>query len=166
MRSPVCNLDDVPLVEQSHGGRFAVRMGALAPLIGARSLGCRVCEVPPGKSGWPYHNHHRNEELFVILEGEGTYRFGAERHAVRAGDVLGAPPGGPETAHQLVNTSEAMLRYLAISTMEHPEVAEYPDSGKVGVIAGSAPGGSRDGRRILSFYRAGDDVDYWDGESR
>ncbi len=163
MTNPVVNIGDVPLVERVHGERFAVRMAALAPLIGARRIGCRVCEVPPGKSAWPFHNHHLNEELFVILEGEGTYRFGEARHSVRAGDVLGAPTGGPETAHQIVNTSDAVLRYLAISTMEQPEVAEYPDSGKVGVIAGSPPGAQGE-RALFSFYRAGDDVDYWDGE--
>ena len=157
MAGPVANIDDVELVEQRHGEQYSVRMGALARVLGMQRLGCRVCEVPPGKAAWPFHNHHANEELFVILEGHGSYRYGEETHPVRVGDVLAAPPGGVETAHQIVNTSSGLLRYLAISTMEQPEVAEYPDSGKVGVIAGSPPGGASRERApaVLVLSRAG-----------
>ena len=42
--------------------------------------------------------------------------------------------GGPETAHQIVNPSDAELRHLAVSTKISPELAEYPDSGKFGVL--------------------------------
>jgi hypothetical protein len=47
--------------------------------------------------------------------------------------------------------------------MEDPDVTVYPDSGKVGVFAGSPPGG-RDERTVEGYYRRADDVDYWDGE--
>ena len=48
--------------------------------------------------------HHVEEEMFVILEGSGRYRFGESIYEVEAGDVLGAPCGGPEFAHKLTNT--------------------------------------------------------------
>ena len=99
-------------------------------LLGLSNLGISYGEVPPGKSGCPFHNHHVEEELFVILEGEGQYRFGADRHAVKAGDVLGAPAGGPETAHCLINTGLTPLKYLSISANARTEICEYPDSGK------------------------------------
>ena len=54
-----------------------------------------------------------SDELFIILEGEGTYRFGDESYPVKAGDVLGAPAGGSETAHQIINTGTVPLRYFA-----------------------------------------------------
>ena len=47
--------------------------------------------VPPGKKAFPHHVHHVNDELFVILSGEGTLRFGAERYSVRSGDVIVCP---------------------------------------------------------------------------
>jgi hypothetical protein len=48
--------------------------------------------------------------------------------------------------------------------MEEPDVIEYPDSDKVGVFIGAAPGGEKQERRLAAFYRHSDRVDYWDGE--
>ena len=42
--------------------------------------------------------------------------------------------GGPETAHQIINDSNAELAYISVSTMMPAEVCEYPDSGKVGAF--------------------------------
>jgi uncharacterized cupin superfamily protein len=65
--------------------------------------------------------------------------------------------GGPETAHQLVNTGSAELKYLAVSTMQQPEVCQYPDSGKVAALDGTGTDGFR-------FVARDVQVDYWDGE--
>ena len=89
--------------------------------------------------------------MFVILEGQGDYRFGESRYRVEAGDVLGAPRGGPEFAHQLINTGAGALKYLAISSVSDADVCEYPDSGKFGA-------GSRTGFRIIG--RRGESLDY------
>src|SRR3546814_13416121 len=70
-------------------------------LAGARRLGARLVEVPPGKKAWPYHCHHANDEMFVILSGRGELRFGGEVYPCAAGDVVVCPSGGPETAPQL-----------------------------------------------------------------
>ena len=86
--------------------------------------------VEPGKKAFPFHAHHVTQELFVILEGEGTYRFGDESYPVKAGDVCAAPTGGPEVAHQIVNTGKTALKYLGISANPTGigDVVEYPDS--------------------------------------
>jgi uncharacterized cupin superfamily protein len=42
-------------------------------------LGAMFVTVAPGKRAFPFHNHLGNDEMFVILEGEGTFRFGASR---------------------------------------------------------------------------------------
>ncbi len=42
--------------------------------------------------------------MFLILEGE--LRFGNERFAIRKHEVIACPPGGPEGAHQIINTGE------------------------------------------------------------
>jgi uncharacterized cupin superfamily protein len=47
-----------------------------ATIAGLKSLGFGYSEVAPGKSSCPFHNHHVEDEMFVMLEGEGTYRFG------------------------------------------------------------------------------------------
>ena len=62
------------------------------------------------------------------------------------------------------NTGPAPLRYLCVSTMLEPEVIEYPDSGKFGAFAGTAPGANSQARRFAAFVRQSDRVDYWDGE--
>ena len=162
--NPIRNIADIPLTDHGHGADFAARIAQIGPLIGTRQLGLRLCVVPPGKKAWPFHNHHVNEELFFILDGTGTLRFGSETYAVKAGDVIACPAGGPETAHQLIASAESELRYLAISTMLQPEVAEYPDSGKFIVMSGSAPGGDKADRRLEYIGRKDSAVDYWDGE--
>jgi uncharacterized cupin superfamily protein len=159
----VVNLAEVPLEEHGHEPGFEALFGPVGRLIGTRLLGCRLCVVPPGKKAWPYHFHHANEELFVILAGEGTLRLPEGRRSVRAGDVIACPPG-PAHAHQLINNSEAELRYLAVSTMIHPEVMEYPDSGKVASMAGSPPGGRRP-RDLFFIARKRDAVGYWEEEA-
>ncbi|MDI4665823.1 cupin domain-containing protein [Xanthobacter autotrophicus] len=161
--SPVVHLGDLVLATERHGAAFEAHFASVAAPLGARRLGARLVELPAGKKAWPLHCHHANDEMFVILGGSGTLRFGGESHAVRAGDVAVCPAGGPETAHQLEAGADG-LRYLAVSTMNEPDVMEYPDSGKVTVFAGAAPGGDKAKRRLSLTVRADSAVDYWSGE--
>ena len=163
--SPVVKLSAMALTTQTHGEAFAAHFAPVAAPSGAKQLGSRYIEIPAGKKGWPLHCHHANDELFVILTGRGTLRFGTEIFQVEAGDVVVCPAGGPETAHQLIAAPDAALAYLAVSTMNQPDVMEYPDSGKLTVFAGAAPGGDKAARRVAINVRADSGVDYWDGES-
>ncbi len=156
----VVNLDDVPLLDRGNGKRFAVKWGRVGPLIGLNRLGCAVHVVPPGKSAFPFHRHHVMDELFFILSGEGKYRFGDETYPVRVGDIVSAPAGSK--AHQIINTGSGDLRYLGISSMSGVEVVEYPDSKKVGVMAGI-----KSGDFSTATYRGMGRIapaDYFDGE--
>lgn len=161
---PAVTLADLPLAEHGNGAHFQARAAQLGPLLGLRGLGARLVELPPGKRAWPRHHHYANEELVVILEGRGTWRFGSQRRPVAAGDVLGAPAGEPETAHQLENDSDVPLRYLVVSTMHAPDVMGYPDSGKVAIFAGAPPGGAKAARTLEYVGRLGPAAGYWDGE--
>ncbi|MBL8659685.1 MAG: cupin domain-containing protein [Rhodospirillales bacterium] len=136
----------------------------MAAPAGASHIGARLCVVPPGKSAWPYHCHHANDELFVILEGQGELRLGTAVYAFRRNDVLVCPAGGRETAHRIRNTGAETLRYLAVSSMREPDIMEYPDSRKWGAFAGAAPGGKAAERTFSAFVREDARVDYWDGE--
>lgn len=161
---PIRNIDELTLESQTSGTRFAVQFAQLGPLIGAQKLGCRFNVVPPGKSAWPFHSHLMNEELVLVLSGRGQLRFGTTLHPLRTGDVVGMPPGGVERAHQIINNSDDELRYLAISTMEAPDICTYPDSGKFSVFAGAAPGGDKQKRTFTFVGRQESSLDYWDGE--
>lgn len=125
----------------------------------ARKLGAAIDIVPPGKRSCPYHFHYAQEEMFVILEGRGALRVAGEMIPVAAGDVIDIPPG-PEYPHQIINTSDAPLKYLSISTQEFPEVCEYPDSGKY--LAYTPQKGPLLDRGRM--HRPDTDLDYWDGE--
>jgi len=126
--------------------------------MGLTRMGATVVAVKPGAAGWPFHSHRVNDEMFLVLAGSGELRLGAVRHAVQAGDLVGCPAGGPDTAHQLVNTGSEELRYLAISTSVDPEICEYPDSGKIAAYHGDGATG------LYLMSRAADHCDYWDGE--
>ena len=162
--SPVVRLADLDLTRQAPGGDFEALFAPIAAPRGATRLGARLVVVPAGRKAWPFHCHHGNDEMFMILAGAGTVRFGADTFPVEAGDVVVCPAGGPETAHQLIADRGVELRYIAVSTMIEPEIMEYPDSGKVTVFAGAAPGGDKMKRRLALSLREADAVDYWDGE--
>ena len=164
MTRPLYNIHEAPLEAWSQGSSFAGADVRIGPKIGVKDLGVSYSEVPPGKSGCPFHNHHVEDEIFIILEGEGTYRFGKESYPVKAGDVLGAPAGGQETAHNLINTGTVPLRYYSISTMAATEVCEYPDSGKF-LVSSRTTGNPYDRatlRHLQYLDNAG--VDYWEKE--
>ena len=159
---PVINLADVLLRDTGNGKGFEAKVGSFARQIGSTGIGCMLHVVEPGKKAFPYHVHHQIHELFVILEGEGTYRFGKESYPVKAGDVCAAPTGGPEHAHQIINTGKSQLKYLGISTMTDTEVVEYPDSGKFGITSRFDWSTMSGGVRHLG--RPGTSLDYYDGE--
>lgn len=169
MTKPVINLADLKIQfvspERAPKGKCAadydIRWGEIASRIGAQKLGYNLTVVAPGKRNCPFHNHHVEEEMFLILEGEGELRYGKERYPIKSGDVIACPTGGPETAHQIINTGSVEMRYLSVSTMAPLEICDYPDSGKFGVYEENPPGKS--GRfRFLS--RTDQSLDYWDGE--
>jgi len=157
---PVVSLGDLPLDFWEQGTLYKSADVSFGKLLGLKGLGISYNEVPAGKASCPFHNHHVEDELFIILEGEGTYRFGDERLPIKAGDVLGAPAGGQETAHQIINTGATVLKYLAVANNAETEVCEYPDSGKFQVTS------RIDGnRRLRHCGREGQNhLDYWDGE--
>ena len=149
--SRVANIEDLKLEHFTQGSTFESRSARIGPLLGAKDLGYSYDVVPPGKRSCPFHSHRGEEEMFFIVRGTGTLRYGNETRKIRAGDVICCPTGGPETAHQIINDSNGELAYLSISTMQPVEVCEYPDSKKVGVFA--------DGLRRMT--RADEDLDYW-----
>jgi uncharacterized cupin superfamily protein len=157
--SRVVNIDELELEHFSAvGGKFGSDCARVGPRIGAKDLGYSYDVVPPGKASCPFHSHRGEEEMFFIVRGEGTLRYGAERRKVRAGDFICCPVGGPETAHQIINDSGAELAYVSVSTMMPAEVCEYPDSGKIGAFGGSGES------RLRHLTERASGVDYWKGE--
>jgi uncharacterized cupin superfamily protein len=150
----IVHLDDV---ESSFGG-VAKRVGAAA---GARESGLNWVALPPNEEGAPPHCHSAEEELFVVLDGEGTLELWGgpqpgeplptepqETHPVRRGSVV-ARPAGTRISHCL-RAGGAGLTYLAYGTREPNDICYYPRSNKVffrglGLIARLEPLGYFDG---------------------
>jgi uncharacterized cupin superfamily protein len=152
-RALIRNVHDVVLERQQREPLYDTRCASLSDGTAAAKLGAGYDVLAPGKRGCPYHFHRAQEELFVILEGAGSLRVAGELLPVKAGDVVFIPPG-PGYPHQFVNTSDAPMKYLSISTQEKPEVCEYPDSGKYTVYD----------KGFRAAQRAAANLDYWDGE--
>jgi uncharacterized cupin superfamily protein len=149
-----------PVVSGRHGDFFEYSLSILGQTLGAKAIGVNLTRVPPGKAAFPLHHHRANEEHFFVLSGSGVLRVGADTTAVRAHDYIFNPPGDAAEAHQLVNTGDEDLVYLAFSTMQVPEVVGYPDSNKTGVRVTT---GSEPGSRFL-IRDDGPRAGYYDGE--
>jgi uncharacterized cupin superfamily protein len=154
----VINLDELQLEHGSNGDKFEWNSTRIGPKLGAKDLGYSYDVIPPGKRGCPFHSHRGEEEMFFIVRGTGLLRYGTETRKVRAGDFICCPVGGPDTAHQIINDSDAELAYISVSTMMAAEVCEYPDSGKVGAFGGEGS------NRVRHLTETASLVDYWKGE--
>jgi uncharacterized cupin superfamily protein len=152
------NLHEVPLRHFVREPLYESNCSNISQGTAAQKLGASFDSLAPGKRVCPYHLHHAQEELFVILEGCGTLRVAGELLPIKAGDVIFIP-AGPEYPHQIINTSDAALKYLSISTMEAPEICEYPDSGKF------MAEGSMDREQPFEVIgKIGSSLNYWDSE--
>ncbi|KAA8706412.1 cupin domain-containing protein [Pseudomonas cannabina] len=152
------NLNEAPLAHEVREPLYESAAARLGTGTAAQKLGASIDVVAPGKRSCPYHFHHAQEEMFVIVEGEGSLRVAGEMLPIRAGDVLFIP-AGPQYPHQIINTSQQPLKYLSISTRESPEICEYPDSGKYQAMASI-----KGARAFTANQRTTETLDYWDGE--
>jgi uncharacterized cupin superfamily protein len=132
--------DEVP----DWGGVGALRLGRPDTC----TLGASVWELHPRGENW-YHLHHGSEEMIVVLRGTPTLRTPDGERVLAEGDAI-VFPRGPEGAKGLRNDSDATVRVLIVSTNADPDVAEYPDTGKVGHIVGGE----------LRVHRAADAVEH------
>jgi uncharacterized cupin superfamily protein len=144
----IVNLDDVEPVRVERG-RVARTRRRLSRAAGSETTGLQHVVVEPGRESGPQHCHSVEEEIFVILDGEGVLVLDQEETPVRAGNVV-ARPAATGVSH-MFRAGDGSLTYLAYGTRDPADVCYYPRSNKiafrgVGVIA-----------RL-------ERLDYWDGE--
>ena len=141
---------------REHPG-FVCRRARLGRQAGTEKLGLSLWEVPPGEAAYPYHWHLAEEEVLIVLEGAPSLRTPAGWSELEQGDVL-CFPVGESGAHQLVNRTEAPIRFLALSNQQ-TDVVIYPDTAKVAAFERRPEGGG-----LHLVFREGDAVDYYEGE--
>ena len=96
--------------KNSHGGEGAVDLYKVwdrDDFVGNWDFACRV--VMPSKSSMGVHKHGQNEEMYIILEGEGTMTINSEKVKVKKGDMILNEPNGE---HGLINDSDKEIELL------------------------------------------------------
>jgi uncharacterized cupin superfamily protein len=104
------------------------------------------------------------KKCFLFWLAVASCAWCEREYLLASGDLISIPPG-PEYAHQIVNNGDEDLTYLAISTMEEPDIVLFPDSNKISVV-GRYPTWGRQEQRTLNFI--GDleqQLGYWHGET-
>ena len=148
------NIDEIPASHRCEKEGYEYYRRKFVPFGGANNTVVSVYEIPPGKAAYPYHYHHKNEETFYILSGEGILRTPDGEKKVSAGDLLFFPTG-PAGAHKLINCSDTEnLTYLDFDVVHDVDIAVYPDSDKIGIW----------GMGINKIYPQNSAVDYYEGE--
>jgi len=135
--------------------------GANWKRVKAGNLAVGVYELFPGQTQCPYHFHHGNDEVLIVLRGTPTLRTPEGERELKPGDAVPFPTGR-EGAHQVYNRTDEPARYLIAARHVTPEVVEYPDSGKLASMAFSESHSG--GGPLWTIHRFDDAVDYFDGE--
>lgn len=116
--------DHVPVV------RFGAVEGRLAGRhLGTHGIALNFAFLPPGEEGAPPHCHSMEEELFVVLEGDGVLTLGDEEHPVRTGSIVGRPPG-TGVAHAF-RGGERGMTLLMFGDKHGGDMTYYPRTGEV-----------------------------------
>ncbi|HKE80555.1 MAG TPA: cupin domain-containing protein [Solirubrobacteraceae bacterium] len=144
----IANIDEVEPFDFGRGDVGAVRRD-LGRAVGSQRTGLKHATVLPGKLSSMPHCHASEEEVFLVLDGEGTLLLDDEEHPVRSGSVVARPPG-TGVAHTFRAGDEG-LTLLCYGTREPGDIRLYPRSGKL-----SIPG-------LRATFRV-ERVDVWDGE--
>jgi uncharacterized cupin superfamily protein len=144
----IVNLADAEpeTVDRPRVGRTRRNLGRAA---GSVATGLQHVEVAPGRESSAQHCHSAEEEIFVILGGDGVLILGVEETPVRRGHVV-ARPAGTGVAH-VFRAGDDGLTFLAYGTRVPDDLCYYPRSRKIAF-------------RGLGVIARVDPLDYWDGE--
>lgn len=142
-------LEDMPDKPFGAGGDVEALRHVVGKALGAVRSGMQETRVAPGKLSSPPHCHSGDEELFVVLGGDGVVVLGDDEHAVRRGSLVARPPG-TGVPHTFRAGADG-LWMLAYSDKVLGDTCFYPRSRMVGL-------------RGLGAYFIVEPVDYWDAE--
>lgn len=136
-------LEDWPDEDGVRGERLLER----APDDRLRSA---VWELDPGKGSGQYHVHHATEELLVVLRGRPTLRTPEGERQLEEGDVVHFPTGSAG-AHQVVNRSDGVVRFLMAASHSKLDVIEYLDDSQV--VVWTAAESPQQGKPLFFVHR-------------
>jgi uncharacterized cupin superfamily protein len=149
----IVNVDEVEAGEHE-SATLGRRARYLSRQAGSLRTGLRHVEVFPGKLNAPPHCHSAEEEIFVVLDGDGQLLLweedGVAEHPVHAGSVV-CRPAGTGVAHAF-RGGDAGMTLLTYGTRDPNDMCFYPRSRKLYI------------RGLGLITRVGEQLDYLDGE--
>ena len=128
MAARLVNIREVPALDYWFGPLQGGRMQDIGRNVGSDKIGLVVQTIAAGKRSSRRHRHLFQEELLIVMAGEGVLLHGDERLPVTAGSCVCYRAGDPE-AHTFENSGTADLVIWAFGNRFSHEVALYPDEG-------------------------------------
>jgi uncharacterized cupin superfamily protein len=144
----IVNFDDVEQVERD-GATVSRQVRDLGRAAGSSAIGLKYYFARPGKLSVAPHCHSAEEELFVVLDGDGVCLLGDDELPVRRGSVVARPPA-TGVAHSFRGGDNG-LGLLAFGTRVPHDYAYYPRSNKLYF-------------RGVGLVTRVERLDYWEGE--
>ena len=150
----IARLADIAPREPRRRGDVGQVARELGDAVGGTLAGLSEITVDAGRLSNVPHCHSAEDELFVVLAGDGALELlhpdgTAESHPVHAGHVI-SRPAGTGVSHTF-GAGDGGLRLLAYGHRDPSDMCFYPRSGKVSI------------RGLKTIVRV-QQVDYWDGE--
>jgi len=142
----IADLEEIGGRTYPAGRRTQNLVGGLSPIQAAGfCMGFVTLDANGGQVPW--HNHDQ-EEVYVIVEGDGEMCLGEERRTVRTGQTVYVPP---TVYHQLTNTGPTAMRliycYAPAGDVAHWRQELDGTLPEAGVDAPALPDGARPQRR-------------------
>jgi uncharacterized cupin superfamily protein len=144
----VVGLDAAPSRRVDRKDRHAI-WRSIGRAAGAVRTGLNHVTLEAGSTGAPAHCHSTEEEIFVVLEGDGICTIGSDDFPLRRGHVV-SRPAGTGIAHSFLAGANGLV-YLAYGTRETSDITYYPRSKKFAI-------------RGIGLIGRIESLDYWDGE--
>jgi quercetin dioxygenase-like cupin family protein len=105
------NADDES-VENFRGAFFKLRRA-----LGTNAFGINEIRLPPGQEGREHDESDTgHEEVYVVVDGSGTFTVDGEDVRVQAGDYLRVAP----QATRLAKAGESGMRFVAVAAKPQP----------------------------------------------
>ncbi len=121
-------ISDLKPFPYSFGGNIMAKMADVGRTVGSKTIGLTIQTMGPGSFSSRRHKHVFQEEILIVMSGEGTLHHGDQRIPMSAGDCVCYLPEDAE-AHCFENTGKTDLVVWAFGNRFPHEIALYPDQG-------------------------------------
>ncbi len=80
--------------------------------VRSNTLAITWVDIEPKAAQKP-HKHEKEEQVYIIINGQGRMQVGNEFGTVKIGDIIHIPL---QTVHAITNTGDHVLTYISAST--------------------------------------------------